>query len=216
MLTRKRKLLLWMVTFGLVMACVPSFTATVPTPNPVAVNTFIAQTVVAASTQTAASLPSATPTNTVTPTPRNTETASPTATSTFIFILSSPTPIFVPTFTPVGGGTSSDKLACEILSLSPANGTSYNSRADFDATWTVKNIGKNAWDRNSIDFVYLSGDKFHKVSGYDLSKDVKVGGSIILTVDMKAPKNSGNYTTRWTLRSGDTNFCTMSLTINVR
>jgi hypothetical protein len=114
-----------------------------------------------------------------------------------------------------GGGTSSENLACQVVSVSPANGTGFNSRADFDAKWTVKNIGQKKWDGNSIDYVYLSGDKFHKVAGYDLNTNVNVGATTTLIVDMQAPRNAGTYTTRWTLRSGNNNFCTLSLTINV-
>lgn len=215
--TRKTKLLIWITALALIMACVPTFAApSVPTVDPGAVNTFIAQTVIAASTRTAAAIPSLTPTPTLTPT-QNTETPLPTATSTVIFILSSPTPLVIPTFTSSSGsGTSSDNYACRITKVSPANGTRFNPRDDFDAIWTVKNIGQKRWDRTSIDYIYSSGDKIHKVSGYDMSSNVKVGESIDLGVDMQAPKNSGTYSTTWTMRAGDKTFCPMTLTIVVK
>lgn len=215
--TLKTKLLVWVVALALIMACVVPTLAqpSVPTVDPGAVNTFIAQTVVAASTRTAAALPSLTPTVTLTPT-QNTETPEPTATSTVIFILSSPTPLVIPTFTQSGGGSSSDNYACRITRVSPANGSRFNPRDDFDAVWTVTNIGQKNWDRNSVDYIFSSGDKLHKISGYDLDKNTQVGNSIDLGVDMQAPKNSGTYTTTWTMRSGDKEFCTLTLTINVK
>jgi len=217
--TRKTRLLVWTTAVTLVMACVvPSLAApSVPTVDPGAASTFIAQTVIAASTRTAAAIPSLTPTATLTPT-RNTETPEPSATATVIFILSSPTPLVIPTFTlaNTGGGSSSDNFACRITRVSPANGSRLNPRDDFDAVWTVTNIGQKNWDRNSVDYVFSSGDKLHKVSGYDLSKNVRVGDSLDLGVDMQAPKNSGTYTTTWTMRSGDKKFCTMNLTIVVK
>lgn len=215
--THKTKLLIWVIALALIMACVVPTLATpsVPTVDPGAVNTFIAQTVIAASTRTAAAMPSLTPTPTLTPT-QNTETPEPTFTSTVIFILSSPTPLVIPTFTQSGGGSSSDNYACRITRVSPANGSRFNSRDDFDAVWTVTNIGQKNWDRNTVDYVYSSGDKIHKVSGYDLSKNVKTGDSLDLGVDMQAPKNSGTYTTTWTMRAGDKTFCTMTLTIVVK
>lgn len=217
--TRKTKLLIWVIALALIMACVVPTLATpsVPTVDPGAVNTFIAQTVIAASTRTAAAIPSLTPTPTFTPT-QNTETPLPTATSTVIFILSSPTPLVIPTFTlaSTGGGSSSDNYACRITKVSPANGSAFNPRDDFDAVWTVRNIGQKNWDRNSVDYIYSSGDKIHKVSGYDLSKNVKVDESLDLGVDMQAPKDSGTYTTTWTMRAGDKTFCTMTLTIVVK
>ncbi|HUE99990.1 MAG TPA: NBR1-Ig-like domain-containing protein [Anaerolineales bacterium] len=217
--TRKTKLLVWVIALALVMACVPTLTApSVPTVDPGAVNMFIAQTVNAASTQTAAAMPSSTPSPTLTPTV-NTETPSPTATSTVIFVLSTPTPLVIPTFTNVssgGGGSSSENFSCQVTRVAPANGSSFDPRDDFDAVWTVRNNGQRNWDRNSIDHIYTSGDKIHKISGYDLDSNVRVGNSIDLGVDMQAPKDPGTYTTTWNLRSGSRNFCTMTLTIVVR
>jgi hypothetical protein len=225
MSTRKTKILSWLIALGLVLACVPSFTApSVSTPVPGAVNTFIAQTSNAASTSTAAALPTSTPTATLTPTPRNTDTPSPTETAIVVFLLPSLTPI--PTFTRVssggggsgsgGGGSSSDNYACRVDSQDPPNGTSFNPRDDFDAVWRVRNIGRRTWERNSVDYMFLSGDQFHKVSGYDFDANVSSGQTASVTVDMEAPKNPGTYTTRWTLRVGSDNFCTLELRIVVK
>jgi hypothetical protein len=214
--TRKTKLLVWVTALALIMACVPSLaTPQAPAIDPGAVNTFIAQTVNAASTQTAASMPSLTPSPTITPTV-STETPSPTATATVIFILSSPTPRVIPTFTSSGGGTSTENYSCQVTRVSPANGSTFNPRDDFDAFWTVRNNGQKNWDRNSVDYTYSSGAKIHKISGYDLDENVRTGNSLDLGVDMQAPKDSGTYTTTWTMRAGNKTFCTLTLTIVVR
>lgn len=214
--TRKTKLFVWVTALALIMACAPALaTPSVPTVDPGAVGTFIAQTVNAASTQTAASIPTLTPSPTATPT-QNTETPSPTPTATVIFILPSSTPIVIPTLTSSGGGTSSENFSCQVTRVSPANGTRFDPRDDFDAIWTVRNNGQRNWDRNSIDIVYSSGDRIHKVSGYDLDENVRVGNSIDVGVDMQAPKDPGTYNTTWVMRRGDNTFCTMTLTIVVR
>jgi len=214
--TRKTKLFVWGTALALIMACAPALaTPSVPTVDPGAVGTFIAQTVNAASTRTAASIPTLTPTPTATPT-QNTETPSPTPTATVIFILASSTPIVVPTLTSSGGGTSSENFSCQVTRVSPANGTRFDPRDDFDAIWTVRNNGQRNWDRNSIDILYSSGDRIHKVSGYDLDENVRVGNSIDVGVDMQAPKDPGTYNTTWVMRRGDNTFCTMTLTIVVR
>ena len=214
--TRKTKLFVWVTALALIMACVPSLaTPQAPAIDPGAVNTFIAQTVNAASTQTAASMPSLTPSPTITPTV-STETPSPTATATVIFILSSPTPRVIPTFTSSGGGTSTENYSCQVTRVSPANGSTFNPRDDFDAFWTVRNNGQKNWDRNSVDYTYSSGAKIHKISGYDLDENVRTGNSLDLGVDMQAPKDSGTYTTTWTMRAGNKTFCTLTLTIVVR
>ncbi len=225
MSTRKTKFLIWFTVLVLVMACVPTLAAPLPTADPNLINTFIAQTANVAASKTAAALPTNTFTETPSPTPENTQTASPTPTSTVIFLLSSPTKLVIPTFTSIssggsggvsGGSTSSDDLACQVISVNPANGTSFNSRTSFDASWRVKNIGQKNWDRNSVDVVYDSGAKMHQIAGYDLDATVKVGDTINFTVNMEAPKASGSYTTVWVLRASAKVFCKMSLSINVR
>ena len=211
----KVKYLIWCTALAVIMACaVPGLqVAPAPTIDPNAIATFIVQTGNAASSQTAAALPTYTPTTTFTSTPRFTDTPEPTATNTVVFHFFSPTPFGQASST---NPASSQNYACDVLSVSPANGTGFNSRTDFDAKWKVKNIGKKDWDAGSVDYIYLNGDKFHKVDGYDLKKTVKVGETIELIVDMIAPKNNGSYSTNWTLRVGSQKFCTLSLTIVVR
>ncbi|PWB71417.1 MAG: hypothetical protein C3F07_14295 [Anaerolineales bacterium] len=219
MSTRKSNILIWLLALVIVLACVPALpsTSSIPTIDPGLINTYIAQTANAAATQTSAAIPTSTSTATLTPTPTSTETEEPTATNTVVFILKSPTPIVLATNTSTGGSSTSNKnYACELVSVSPANGTVYNGRTDFDAKWRVKNIGKKEWDKGSVDFVYDGGDKFHKVSGYDLGKNTKVGDIVDLIADMEAPKNSGTYTTYWTLKAGSEEFCRVSLTIVVK
>lgn len=226
MSTRSKKFLFWIAILALVMACTPTLATPFPTANANEVSQLIAQTANAALTQTVAAMPTSTPTITITPT-RNTETPSPTATSTVIFILSSPTRAVAPTLVIIGGGggsgsgsgggggNSSANYSCEVISVTPANGTVFGSRDNFDATWKIKNTGLKEWEHNSVDFYYLSGAKIHKVAGYDLSADISAGSTANLTVDMVAPRDSGTYSTTWTLSVGDKTFCNMSLTIVV-
>ena len=216
MATYGKKILIWASMLILISACVlPSVGApVVPTIDPGAVNTYIAQTANAAVTQTVRALPTFTPTATFTPTPRATETETPTPTNTVIFLLKSPTPIRPPTLPGTGGSGSASGYACEIISVYPY-GVTFSPRTSFDATWTVKNTGSRKWDRNSVDFVFSNGDQIHKVSGYDLTKNVNVGQTITLEVSMQAPKTPSNYTTYWTLRDGSTNFCKMIANIIV-
>ena len=213
MTTRQRKYLLWFTALVTVMACVPGTAApALPTIDPNSIGTFIAQTANAALTQTAAALPTLTSTPTVTPT-RPTDTPEPSATNTVVFILSSPTAIVPITSTP--NATSDQAYSCQVLSMTPANGTAFKSRTDFDAKWKVRNNGQKNWNKDNVDYIYSSGDKIQKVDTYDLRTTIKRGESTELIVDMVAPKNTGVYTTVWVLRAGSETFCTMSLTIVV-
>lgn len=220
MLSNKAKRILWLLLGGMVLACVPSLATPLPPVDSNLVNTFIAQTVNAASTQTSAALPTSTQTATYTPTLPNTDTPTPTFTATVIFILSTPTPLVIPTFTTVssggGGGSSSDNYACQVISVSPANGSTFAPRADFDAVWRVRNIGQRQWDRNEVDYRYSSGHQLHKVAVYDLDANVPRNSTADLIVDMVAPRNPGTYNTTWNLYLGARSFCNMTLRIVVQ
>jgi len=215
MANRTTKVWVWFTALAVIMACAPTFSAapSIPTLEPGAINTMIVQTANAASTQTAAALPTSTPTETFTPTPRSTTTSEATATG-FVWIVISPTNPISAALT-AANIRSNKNYDCLLISTTPANGTSFTPRKNFDATWRVKNIGKKDWEKNSTDFIYLRGDKFHKVSGYDFKKTLQVGVTGDLTVSMQAPKNTGFYTTYWTLRVGSEEFCEVSLTISV-
>jgi len=214
MTKRKTKYLFWFMALVTIMACVPGTAAPIaPTIDPNSIGTFIVQTANAALTQTARAMPTLTHTPTITPT-RATNTPEPTATNTVIFILSSPTAVVPATST--ANATSNQAYSCQILSVTPANGTSFAGRTDFDATWKVRNNGQRNWNKDIVDYIYWSGDRIQKVDTYDLQTTIRRGESTDLIVDMVAPKNNGTYTTVWSMRAGTETFCTLSLTIVVK
>jgi hypothetical protein len=195
----------------LLLACAPAVIATPlapPTFDPFSLNTVIAQTAGAAATQTFILQPTLTPTVTLTRTP----TEVPTSTPTFLFLLATPTvPSLTPTF-----DISSNPYACRIISQNPMDNTIIAKNADFAVLWQVINIGANAWDSNSVDYHYLSGEKLHKQSVYDLPNSVPTGGQTDIIVNMKAPKQEGTYLTNWSLRVGKQDFCKLKLTVEVK
>jgi len=218
MVNRKSKYLLWFLILALVMACVPTLNAApaiAPTLDPGAINQIIAQTANAASTQTALAMPTSTSTRTPIPTPRGTNTATPTPTETIIFVYYSPTAFVIPTLTKTFKPTSNKDFACEIIDA-PKNREIYDPRVQFNVKWRVRNVGRKAWERNTIDFIYVGGDKFHIVEGYDLKRDTYIGEIADLIVEMKAPKDPGTYTTQWALIAPkNEEFCKLKVTIIV-
>ena len=148
------------------------------------------------------------PTNTLEPTQT---TVPATATSTKVPATAAPTLApYTPTNTPA-------PFQCSIQSVSPSAGTQYSSESDFDATWTLLNTGLETWDQDSIDVLYVKGDKIYKnATAYDLPKSVKPGEKVTIIVDMRAPKDSGTYTTTWGLNKGGTTFCSFSIEIKVK
>lgn len=81
--------------------------------------------------------------------------------------------------------------------------------------WNVRNIGTATWDPESVEFMYLGGARLNLEELALLDTSVAPGEDIVLSVDMKAPKNSAKYTTYWGLRQGDTFFCRLMLSIYV-
>ena len=156
------------------------------------------------------------PTNTEVP-PTNTEVP-PTA------LVETPT-VFVPptaapvlptaTFKPVFTPTRSD-YNCQIASAAPAWNASMSPGVDFDGRWTFKNTGSNVWPMNNVDFVFISGTRFHGDKDvYDLPKDVAKGDSVEFIIDMLAPKEPGTYSATWGLKLDGSLFCVTTIRIVV-
>jgi hypothetical protein len=182
--------------------------------------TIVAASAAAAQSQTATVIPP-TPTPSWTPLPTHTPSLTPTLTPTFHFSLgASRTPTRPPTSvspaTATHTASESDAPAgCVLLSQSPEDGSHFDPKKNFAASWKVKNTGASTWDTDSVDFVYDSGAKMHKKQLYDLPTAIPVGQYVTLNVTMLAPKSDGTYTTVWSLRRGTTYFCHVDLTIRV-
>lgn len=195
----KKALLLTALTFSL-LACAALVQATpVPTSTPLSYWAVTA----AAQTLSPASSPSPTlaPTQTSTPYPSDTPTPWP----TWIILYSSP----VPTATP------SRELDCKLNWQSPADGATYDAKDSFSVGWNITNTGTAVWSPGSVEFIYLAGAKLYDNPLVHLPETVSPGQAVVLSLEMRAPKNSTTYTTRWSLRRGDTYFCPLSLSIYV-
>jgi hypothetical protein len=67
-----------------------------------------------------------------------------------------------------------------------------------------------------VDFVYMGGAKLYDYPLVHLEKSVAPDQTVVLSVAMRAPRNSTLYTTHWSLRQGSTYFCGLSLSIYVK
>jgi len=196
------------------------------TPLPGAVETVIVETAIAAQSQTAVSLP---PIEfpTLTPTPTATSTRTPLPTSTVLFLFRTNTAVVLPTLP--GSGDSDltatlgpnehnykGTLACALVKKSPSDGTVFKPRAKFTVNWTVKNTGTASWKKHTIDYRYLGGDRFHDRGLYDMNFIVDPGETIVIKVNMYAPKEPGNYKTTWVVGLNKGGLCQMTLAIVVK
>lgn len=212
MLRRNYKTLTFLFLAVLVLACAPSLvpaSVAVSTFDPNSLNTIIVQTADAAATQTALVAPPASAT--FTPLPTHTPSETPSPTITFVFILSTPT---VPSPTIVAG-SSGLKFDCQVLLRSPADGSHISPKTDFTMDWRVRNVGTDIWDSDNADYRYKSGEKLHKSSAYDLNSSVPPGGQTNIQVAMKSPGDAGSYSTVWIIKTGSTEFCRMTMNIQV-
>jgi len=203
-----------------VFACdLPSFSLSpAETPLPGSLGTSIVQTVAVARSQTALFIPEQTRTPTVTPLPTNTNTSTETQTPTETIIFIIPTSTRTRTATPTDDGlpATNEDPDCRLVSRSPANNKVFAPQTDFDARWVIENTSDSLWNENNVDYIYYSGRKMHKQPAYDLPQNVDVGETVDIIVDMVTPKNEGNYTTTWTLRSNKGEFCKLSISLIVK
>jgi hypothetical protein len=212
MSARASRVVVVSLIFVLGLACAPSLVpaASAPTFDPASIDTLIVETANAAATQTAL-IASSTPPPTETPLPSMTPSMTASPTATFVFILFTPT---VPSDTPEPQ-MSSEKFSCQVLSKNPQDDSHVAPNSNFDMVWTVMNNGTDMWDANSTDYRFRSGAKLHKASAFDLPASIGSGSQVQLTVPMKSPQGGGTYSTTWIIKSGQTEFCRMGLTIIV-
>ena len=159
----------------------------------------------AEATLTSTTLPASTSRPTIAPSPSATFDPRP-----------SPTPL--PTFpipTPSPTSTALSALDCRLDWQSPGSGIKFDPKESFTVGWKVTNTGSQTWTPGSVEFTYLSGARLHRDSVVQLKSSVPPGQSVILTAEMRAPRNSTGYKTYWSLRQGDVFFCRLSLSIYV-
>ena len=179
-----------------------------PTPSADEVFTMAVQTADQLMTQAALApsvVPSPTPVPTRSPTavPSNTPPATLLSTPPFFVLLPSPT------------STPSQELDCSLIWQSMVDGSKLDPGESFSVSWKVSNTGTSSWNPETVDFTYLSGTRMNQSQVIHLQAAVLPGGAVTLTVDMRAPKKSSDYTTMWSLRRGQEYFCSVGVTISV-
>jgi Ig-like domain from next to BRCA1 gene len=167
-----------------VAACSSATPTSTPTPDLNPIRTDVAATVWAQVTQAILLTPSVTPmpSPTATTLPTSTRTASP-----------SPGPSVTPsTSTPGATGTNQ----AQWVSQSVADGTTFAPDEAFTMTWTLKNVGTATWTAKYL-FRFFGGDSFGAANEIPLGQEVPPGGTVDITLKMKAPANAGNYVSNW-------------------
>ena len=155
-----------------------------------------------------------TPTSSASPEPTLSPSASPSPTLATTPSLT-PYPAFAYAATLWPTPTAPSALDCRLNWQSPGNGIKFKPRDSFSAGWKVTNTGTATWTPGSVEFDYVGGAKLYIYPRVQLRTGVPPGQSVILTAEMRAPKNLSRYTTYWSLRQESKYFCTVALTIYV-
>ena len=187
--------------------------------------TMVAATIQSMPTMTMAQTFTATlvlsPTLDATPTEIPTETPLPTI-PPLPTLTPVPTNTVAPTQKPLGGPETgrkqgNDNFACVVLSRIPPEAVEASAGQDIPVAWRVKNLGKRDWEKENIDFGYVSGQKM-SIGGerFDLSTNISSGQAGDILVTFEAPHKAGSYTTTWALYRGSTPFCEFTFAIVVK
>jgi len=129
-----------------------------------------------------------------------------------------PTPTI--TYTPSQTG-----FSCEILDQDPGpDGDTFEPKAPFDVSVTLKNTGDNDWKATQIHtpplppsgtiFMFINGKYMQKGGGYVPHTDKHHDAHLV--IDMIAPDVPGTYVTSYSLLVNHLFFCPVSFTITVK
>jgi len=183
----------WLFLFGLCflasLSCNLPFTAAQTTPTMTLITpvnaTEVAQTVIAGLTS-----PVITRTNTSSPEPVSVTTRTPSQTSE--------PPTITPTLTLT---TRPCNLASFLADVNIADGTEIQTNTNFTKTWRLQNNGSCSWT-SGYHVIFDSGDRMNAPDAVAVTGGtVPYGGSVEVSVALKAPGSAGTYKGNFRLRS---------------
>jgi hypothetical protein len=99
-----------------------------------------------------------------------------------------------PTATPETGCTNQAKFVNETI----PDGTSFSPEEKFTKSWTLQNVGTCTWTPD-YSLVFVNGEQMGGASPGPLGKTVTPNGTIEVTVNLTAPKATGEYQGFWKL-----------------
>jgi hypothetical protein len=108
-----------------------------------------------------------------------------------------------PTQTPTPTRTSEPCNRAEFVEdVAIADGTVFYPEESFTKIWRLRNGGTCTWTSDYA-VVYTSGNAMHSLASVPLGQTVAPGGTIDVSVRLRAPKEVGDYTGEWMLRTNN-------------
>lgn len=112
-----------------------------------------------------------------------------------------PTATAKPTEEPVQANCNAAEF---VKDLSLADGTTVSAGDSITKSWRLKNVGSCTWTTD-YDLVFVEGNSMGAASRIGLSKSVKPGETIDLSILMEAPTTAGSYQGYWMLEDASGN-----------
>lgn len=113
-------------------------------------------------------------------------------------------PTATPTRTPGGVTVTVPPSACDkaqfIADVNVPDGTVMNPGATFTKTWRLKNVGTCAWS-TSYQLVFSSGEQMGAPASAAFPKNVAVGETVDISINMTAPAAAGSYRGYWMFKN---------------
>jgi len=82
------------------------------------------------------------------------------------------------------------------------DGTTLQPGAQFTKTWRLKNVGTCAWTK-SYQLAFFSGTQMGAASSAAFPKDVAVGETVDISINMVAPSAAGSYRGYWMFKNAN-------------
>ncbi len=209
MLKKRLYFPLVMLIIAALAACNLPNAATQEPSGPNAAFTAAAQTVAAQLTGAAQNQNVSTPTVTNTSAPASEASLTPTL---------QPTTAVPPTSTATAPPPTNTQICDQaqfITDVTVPDGTNFDADATFTKTWRLKNSGTCSWTP-AYTLAFASGNQMNGPSTVALPGNYNHGDTIDISVNLKAPSTTGDYTGYWKLRNASgVSFITITVVIHV-
>jgi hypothetical protein len=121
----------------------------------------------------------------------------PTATGTPPTATPSKTPAPI---TPTVPPSACDKVQF-VADVNFPDGTVVQPGAQFTKTWRLKNVGTCVWKKDTYQLVFFSGERMGGASSAVFTKDVAIGETVDISVNLTAPASPGIYRGYWMFKN---------------
>jgi hypothetical protein len=111
-----------------------------------------------------------------------------------------PTPTPAP-ITPTIPPSSCDKVQF-IADVTVPDGTTFAPGATFTKTWRLKNVGSCGWT-TSYQLVFFSGEKMGAATSATFPKNVAIGETVDISINLTAPTNPASYRGFWMFKNAN-------------